>query len=164
MDHIDRKRVGAVSLHSATGKTSAPALLRSRPVNLYDWLLFLHVLAAFAIVGALVVFTVLLLTPEPAALRLTPLARRLWDLGGGGTIVFGVWLALNRPEYEIWDGWVIAALVLWVIAAGTGARFGMEYMTAEEDGRPPERSVALYAAMAAAVCLLLLDMIFKPGA
>jgi hypothetical protein len=133
-------------------------------VSLYDWLLFLHVLAAFAIVGAAVFFTVLLVTPEPAALRLTPLARRLWDVGGGGTIFFGVWLALNRPEYEIWDGWVIAALVLWAIAAGTGTRFGMAYVNPREDGRPPERPVALYAVMIVAVALLLVDMIFKPGA
>jgi len=133
-------------------------------VDLYDWLLFLHVLAGFAIVGAVVVFAVLLVAPDPAVLRLTPLARRLWDTGGGGTIFFGVWLALNRPEYEIWDGWVIAALVLWVIAAAAGARFGMGYSSAIEVGRPPERSLALYGAMTLAVSLLLIDMIFKPGA
>jgi hypothetical protein len=51
-------------------------------VSRYDWLLFLHVLAAFAIVGSVVVFTVVVLgargVPDRAAvLRLTPLARRL---------------------------------------------------------------------------------------
>jgi hypothetical protein len=133
-------------------------------VSLYEWLLFLHVLAAFAIVGAVVVFTVLVLAPDAAVLRLTPLARRLWDIGGGGTIFFGVWLALNRPEYEIWDGWVIAALVLWFVAAGSGNRLGMGYQSARESGRPPERSLALYGVSTVAVALLLLDMIFKPAA
>jgi len=133
-------------------------------VTLYDWLLFLHVLAAFAIVASVVAFTVLVVTPDAAALRLTPLARRLWDIGGGGTIFFGVWLALNRPEYGIFDGWVIAALLLWFISAGTGTRFGMAYESARQTGSPPERSLALYGVMTAAVALLLLDMIFKPWA
>jgi hypothetical protein len=132
-------------------------------VDLYDWLLFLHMLAAFALVAAVVVFTVLLLAPGPAVLRLTPLARRLWDVGGGGTILFGVWLALNRREYDIWDGWIIAALVLWVIAAGAGTRFGMAYVSAQETGRPPVRSLPLYAVMTLAVAALLVDMIMKPG-
>jgi hypothetical protein len=78
----------------ATGRSRTMA----RPVSLYDWLLFLHMLAAFAIVAAVALFTVLVAAPDPPVLRLTPLARRLWDIGGGGTILFGVWLALNRPE------------------------------------------------------------------
>ena len=143
----------------------------TRRVTLYDWLLFLHVLAAFALVAATVVFTVLLLTPEPAVLRLTPLARRLWDVGGAGTLFLGVWLALNRPEYEPWDGWVIAALVLWAIAAGAGTRFGLVYVGARQGDRPgaieagrPRPPLALYAVMTLAVAALLVDMIFKPGA
>jgi uncharacterized membrane protein len=149
-------------------------------VSLYDWLLFLHVLAAFAIVGAVVVFGVLFVATRPGtdpagalpALRLTPLARRLSEVGGTGTLVLGIWLALNRPEYEIWDGWVIAALVLWLIAAGSGARIGEGYQEARAaagDGgerfavRTP-RTVALHAVMLVAVAALLVVMIFKPGA
>jgi uncharacterized membrane protein len=149
-------------------------------VSLYDWLLFLHVLAAFAIVGAVVVFSILFVATRPGAdparalpaLRLTPLARRLWDIGGGGTLVLGIWLALNRPEYEIWDGWIIAALVLWVIAAGSGARVGAGYWEALAAAREGgERvavrtgsTVALHAVMLVAVAALLVVMIFKPGA
>ena len=42
-----------------------------------------------------------------------------------GTIVFGIWLALD--EYEIWDGWIITALVLWLLAAAVGGRVGKVY-------------------------------------
>jgi uncharacterized membrane protein len=131
-------------------------------VSLYDWLLFLHVLAAFALVAAVVAFTAMLLASDPAVLRLTPLARRLWDVGGGGTIVFGIWLALNRPEYELWDGWVIVALVLWVIAAGAGIRLGSAYASALAERRSPPRAAAPYGVMTLATAALLADMVFKP--
>ncbi len=36
-------------------------------------------------------------------------------LGAGGTIMFGIWLALSFGGYDLWDGWIIAAIVLWVI-------------------------------------------------
>ena len=49
-------------------------------------------------------------------------------IGAGGTIVFGIWLAFSVGGYDIWDFWIIAALVLWAIAAATGQRTGKEYM------------------------------------
>jgi hypothetical protein len=130
-------------------------------VDLYDWLLFLHVLGAFAAVGSVVVFTVLLLAADatPAALRLTTLGRRLWDIGGATTLVFGVWLALHVEGYDLLDGWILAALVLWVVATGSGTRLGLAYR--EPDGGRP---LVLWAVMTLAVVALLVDMIFKPGA
>jgi hypothetical protein len=130
-------------------------------VDLYDWLLFLHVLGAFGAVGSVVVFTVLLLASDatPAALRLTTLGRRLWDVGGGATLVFGVWLALHVKGYDLLDGWILAAFVLWAAAAGTGIRLGEAYRQPAA-GRP----LLLWAVMTLAVAALLVDMIFKPGA
>ena len=129
-------------------------------MDLYDWLLFLHLLGAFAAVGSVVVFTVVLLAADgtPAALRLVALGRRLWDMGGAATLVFGVWLALHVKGYDLLDGWILAALVLWAVAAASGVRLGMLY---RQGGSRP---VLLWAVMTLAVTALLVDMIFKPGA
>ena len=49
----------------------------------YDWLLFLHLIGAFAAMGSVVVFSVLLLAGDRVAgAQLTFLGRRLWDVGG----------------------------------------------------------------------------------
>jgi hypothetical protein len=45
----------------------------------------------------------------------------------GGTIVLGIWLAFSVGGYDIWDGWIIAALVLWVASAPLGQRTGAMY-------------------------------------
>ena len=137
-------------------------------MDLYDWLLFLHVLSAFAAVGSVVVFTVMLAAgPGPSpVLRLTALARRLWDIGGAGTLVLGVWLALHVDGSELWDGWIIAAFGLWAVAAGAGIRLGMEYQGAAAGERRPDggRSVLLWAITTLSVAAMLVDMILKPGA
>jgi len=79
-------------------------------VSRYDWLLFLHLIGAFAAMGSVVVFSVLFLGGDRiAAPQLTFLGRRLWDVGGLLTLVFGVWLALD--DYSIVDGWILIALV-----------------------------------------------------
>ena len=123
----------------------------------YEWLLFLHLIGAFAAVGSAVVFSVLLLGADRVAgAQLTFLARRLWDVGGLLTLVFGIWLALD--DYSIGDGWILLALLLWAIAAGAGIRLGM----AMEDGGG-ERVRPLYAVMTIAVVALLVVMIYKPG-
>ena len=132
----------------------------------YDWLLFLHVLSAFAAVGSVVVSTPSGLAARRGGdgaaevLRLTPLARRLWDVGGAGTLVLGVWLALDVDQYDLLDGWVLAALVLWALAAFGGVRLGQVL----HGGDDVSRAGLLYALTAAAVTALLVVMIFKPGA
>jgi hypothetical protein len=127
-------------------------------VSRYEWLLFLHLIGAFAAMGSVVVFSVLLLGGDRVAgPQLTFLGRRLWDVGGLMTLVFGVWLALD--DYSIGDGWILAALVLWAIAAGTGVRVGIAY-----DAGAGDRARPLYAVMTVAMLALLFVMIFKPGA
>jgi hypothetical protein len=127
-------------------------------VSRYDWLLFLHLIGAFAAVGSVVVFSVLLVGGDRVAgQQLTFLGRRLWDVGGLLTLVFGIWLALD--DYSIVDGWILTALVLWAIAAGTGIRVGMAY-----EAGTAERARPLYAVMTIAVLALLVVMIYKPGA
>jgi hypothetical protein len=132
-------------------------------VTRYEWLLFLHLIGAFAAVGSVVVFSVLLLGADRvASAQLTFLGRRLWDVGGLLTLVFGIWLALDVDGYGLGDGWILSALVLWVISAATGIRLGTVYSVERE---PPRSQVMpLYGVMAAATLALLVVMIYKPGA
>ncbi len=133
-------------------------------VSRYDWLLFLHLIGAFAAVGSVVVFTVLMAGgARVAAPQLTFLGRRLWDVGGLLTIVFGIWLALDVDGYSIGDAWILIALVLWAVAAGAGIRLGGVYDEAGP-GVSPASARPLYAVMSIAVLALLVVMVWKPGA
>jgi hypothetical protein len=131
-------------------------------VTRYELLLLLHLIGAFAAVGSVVVFSVLLAGgARVAGAQLTFLGRRLWDVGGTLTLVFGVWLALDVDGYSLVDGWILIAFALWALAGAAGIRLGMVYA----EGQPPrERVTWLYVAMAVAVAALLVVMIYKPGA
>jgi hypothetical protein len=132
---------------------------------MYDALLFLHVLAAFLLVAGVVIFSSFVLGgPIDRPSKLT--AEILWGVGGVGTLVFGIWLALNRPEYEIWDGWIIAAVVLWILANGAGARADRD-LKPTSDGSPlsiDSRVAFAHWMRVLWVVLLLVDMVWKPGA
>jgi hypothetical protein len=134
-------------------------------MSTYEWLLFLHLLAAFLLVSGLVAYSVLVLSSggAPVTRALGPPALALWNAGGLGTLVFGVWLALNVDGYELWDGWIIAALVLWLIGSGAAGRLGV---AVREGGsvQGVDGARAMVGVMALATLLLLLVMIFKPGA
>jgi uncharacterized membrane protein len=153
-------------------------------------MLALHVLSAFSYVAGIVLFWVLIVavrktdTPE-GTIRMEPIVKvgnAAVGLGAVGTILLGIWLAFRLDGYAIWDGWIIAALVLWVIAGGIGQRTGAEYMKGMTKAKELESSgqggpsaellalnrtsngVLFHALASLAVLLLLLDMIFKPGA
>jgi len=159
-------------------------------VSLDQWILALHVLSAFALVAALVLFWVMIVavrrtdTPE-GTIRMAPVAKvgnAAAGIGGGGTIVFGVWLAFSVGGYDIWDGWIIAAIVLWFVATGVGGLTGKEYMAgmkkaeelqaAGQTGPSTEllainrtqRGMVLHAVGSLVTLLILIDMIWKPGA
>jgi uncharacterized membrane protein len=158
-------------------------------VSLNDWILALHLLAAFALVGAEVVFSIMIaaLWGTDSTARVTSfttisrIATVLLLVGTAGTIVFGVWLAISKEPYDLWDGWVIAAIVLWAVATGLGQRAGTGYgSTAMEAAKLAESGTATSPAVAetfgasrafwfhvagtAVVILILIDMIWKPGA
>ncbi len=159
-------------------------------MDLSDWLLALHLLAAFALVAAQVLFTVLIVSswnldvPSQVA-RMNPVGKIgtvLVSVGGLGVLVFGIWLAFAKDSYAIWDFWILAAIVLWAIATGVGAREGRIYnaagirakelVDAGNDAPSPELSAMLRNPIAlrmhilvlVVILLLLLDMIFKPFA
>jgi hypothetical protein len=158
-------------------------------MELNDWILALHLLAAFSLVAAEVVFSIQIAalwrteSTERAA-SFMPLARigaAMVIAGTLGTIVFGVWLAISLEGYQLWDGWIIAAIVLWAIGSETGRRSGAEYAAAgtraaelAAAGTPSSPELAgtfgasrgfwLHVATVAVVVLILVDMIWKPGA
>ncbi|MGH3042778.1 MAG: DUF2269 family protein [Gaiellaceae bacterium] len=157
-------------------------------MELYDWLLSLHVLSAFAWVAALVLYTVVIVAgwglsvPSDVArmFRVTRVGDALIAVGMIGTIVFGIWLAVD--EYQIWDGWIIAALILWLVAGAVGGQVGKVYNGTRDrakalvdegrDAPSPElsamlrsqRSLVLHVLMILVVLALLVVMIYRPGA
>ena len=136
---------------------------------MYDTLLFLHVLAAFALMATVVVFSAFALGASPDS-RVLAIANVLWTIGGLGTLIFGIWLALYVKGYEIWDGWIIAAIVLWAIGTELGRRAQVGYVSmagpgAEAAAGAEVRQAALLHWLRSAVVLaLLVVMIYKPGA
>lgn len=83
---------------------------------MYDTLLFLHVLTAFLLGAAAVMSSAIVLAGQ-ATSRTLFVADRLEDLGATGTLVFGIWLALDVDGYSLGDGWILGAIVLWAMAA-----------------------------------------------
>lgn len=155
-------------------------------MGFYDWMLALHLLAALAIAAALVLYAPLVLaagrgTTLADARLLFRVARIATPLIGAGSLLalaFGIALAIDSPDYKVWDGWVIAGIILWAGLGAAGGRAGAYYTEIQKvaDGGAPdaEQQVAarlrapagriLPLAAAAIFVLALLDMLFKPGA
>ncbi len=150
----------------------------------------LHVLSAFAFVAAIILFWVLIVavrkidTPEPTV-RMEPIVKvgnAAVAIGAGGTLLLGIWLAFSVGGYDIWDPWIIAALVLWVVAGWAGSRTAVEYTRGMEKAKElvaagqtgpnaelgalnrTQTGVVMHAVVTIAVALIAIDMIWKPGA
>jgi uncharacterized membrane protein len=141
----------------------------------YDWLLFLHVLSAFLLVGAITYFWWLLLGTRPgrsllggrASLRMARPATIAITAGVAGTLIFGVWLAIDVDGYELWDGWILASLVLWAVGTFAGERSGRALTPVGDEFPAPEarrRGTLLHALTSVAALAVLVLMIWKPGA
>jgi hypothetical protein len=127
----------------------------------YDTLLFLHVLSAFALVITVVVFSAFALGAATDT-RILGVGNVMWGIGGIGTIVFGIWLAIYVKRYEVWDGWVIAAIVLWAVATELGRRAQEGFADAAAADR--SRAELMHWLRSLIVLALLVVMIYKPGA
>jgi uncharacterized membrane protein len=144
-------------------------LISSPPVELYDWLLFLHVLSAFVAVGAMTVLWGLLVGTRAPAPSIDPasamtIGRRAGISVGVGmmaVLVFGIWLAIEVDGYEVWDGWILGSIVLWVIGTAAGAKAGREFERGPE-GRAT--GIRLQAVNSVLILVILILMIWKPGA
>ena len=155
-----------------------------------DWILALHVLSAFAWVAGLIVFWVLVVAVRRAdtadeTMRMEPVTKVgtvATGIGAVGTLVFGLWLAFSVGGYDIWDPWILVALVLWAIAGGLGGRTGKAYMEGMNKARELEAAgqtgpnadllalnrtqngLVLHTVVSLLTVLILIDMIWKPGA
>jgi uncharacterized membrane protein len=159
-------------------------------VSFDDWMLALHVLSAFSWVAGVVLFWVLIVAVRrtdtaEGTIRIQPvvnIGNAAVGLGMGGTIALGLWLAFSVGGYDIWDGWIIAALVLWFVSAGLGQRTGSAYMQGANKARELETAgqtgpnaellalnrtsggVVFQLLWSVVVLLIFIDMIWKPGA
>jgi hypothetical protein len=124
----------------------------------YHALLFFHMIAAFLLAVTIVMYSAVALgaTSSP---RMLFVADRCWDVGGLGTLIFGIWLALNLEQYDFFDFWILLALALWFVATGLGQsiqrRMGGEDMAAVN---------AMHWIRTIVVIALLVTMVWKPGA
>ena len=154
----------------------------------YDWLLFLHMTGAFLFLGAAVVAIVLNVAalrrnrPSEIALLLRLIAQTTvgFIVGLLLLLVFGLWL-VHEAGYGYGDGWIVAALVLFVLSNAFGAVGGerakparelAERLAAEGDQPSAELTARLrdpvtlaldYGAALLGFAVLVL-MIWKPGA
>ena len=125
---------------------------------MYDWLLFLHLLAASLLVVTVVTYTAVALGAATDG-RTLFVADRCWDVGGLGTLVLGIWLALHLDEYGFFDGWILGAIGLWVIATGLGDTVRRRLA----DGQTAAVTTMHWLRTLTVLGLLVL-MIWKPGA
>jgi len=155
-----------------------------------DWMFAIHLLFAATLVGSLVMSWIVVVSMRtadtPAATlslhRVGLVATGATVIGLGGVITAGIWLAILRVDFHPWDGWVIAAIVLWVVATAALLRSFAEY------AKPIEKAKALVASgregssgeltalnrtstglllrvvASAAIVIIVVDMIWKPGA
>ena len=155
-----------------------------------DWILALHVLSAFSLAAGITLFWVIIVavrrvdTPEET-LRMGPTARvagAAVGAGAVGTIIFGIWLALSYGDYDLWDGWIIAAIVLWIISVALGQRTNTAYAEGVKKAQELQQAgqsgpnaellavnrtstgLVLQLATTFVILLILIDMIWRPGA
>ena len=159
-------------------------------MNFEDWIFALHLLSAATLVGSLVmswiVFVPLRSADTPVATlglnRVAMVGASATAFGLVGAIAFGIWQTILRDAFQMWDGWVIAAIVLWALATVAVLRSFVEYakpveraralVASGETGPDAELSalnrtstgLVLRALGSAAVVLIVIDMIWKPGA
>jgi hypothetical protein len=139
-------------------------------VDLYDWLLFLHVLGAFLAVGALTALWALILSSRGAAPIVSPdsamrfgrSAGILVGVGMVGALAFGIWLAIYVDGYQLWDGWILASLVVWAISGWAGGQSGKAFASDAVGGR--QAGIRYQAINSVGLFVILLLMIWKPGA
>jgi hypothetical protein len=159
-------------------------------MSFQDWIFSFHLLFAATLVGGLVmswIVVVALYSTDVAEdtvgfNRVATIANVAIVLGLPGTIALGIWLAILRPQFHPWDGWIIAAIVLWVVATAAVLRSFVEYrkpvgkarelLASGATGASSELSalnrsstgLLLRAIGSVAIVLIVVDMLYKPGA
>jgi uncharacterized membrane protein len=153
-----------------------------------DWLLMFHITGAFLLVGGSVaagcLYVLAIRAERPsetaALLRLIRVVVPVIGLGSVSALVFGLWL-VHELDFRFWSFWIIAAIVLWLVMGALGGAGGKhqgkarklaEQLAAAGDTASDElraalrdpRGNAMSWLAGIATVLLLVDMIWKPGA
>src|SRR6476620_7102651 len=98
-----------------------PVQIASLTLPFEAWIFALHLLTAATLVGSLVMSWIVVFSLRSAATagatlelnRVATVGSAATAAGIVGTIGFGIWLAILHDEFHPWDGWVIAAILLW---------------------------------------------------
>ena len=132
---------------------------------MYDTLLALHLLSAALTFVTIVMFSAWAFG-APLIRGQFVLADVAWNVSGLGLLVFGVWLALYVDGYELWDGWIVGALVLFAAASAFGAFARSQPLAAlDGGGESPQRQVTTWHWLRTLSILgILVLMVWKPGA
>jgi hypothetical protein len=159
-------------------------------VSFEDWIFALHLLTAATLVGSLVMSWIVVVASVSARTpQATLTLHRVGAVGTAATVAglvgsigFGIWLAILRDAFQLRDGWVLAAIALWVVATIALLRSFAEHakpverarLLAASGGNDPDAELAslnrsttgllLRALASAAIVLIVIDMIWKPGA
>jgi len=107
--------------------------------------------------------------------RLGRIGGPLNGIGMGLALAFGIVLALKSADFEIWNGWIVAGFVIWAAGGAVGGITGSYYTGVQklaDEGAEAEviarlhapRGALLHVVTVGLFLLLLLDMVFKPGA
>ena len=123
-----------------------------------DWLLLFHLLAAFLLAATIVMYSAVALGAAAPG-RTLFVADRCWDVGGLGTLIFGIWLALKLDQYGLFDGWILGALALWFVATGLG-----QTVQRRMEAGDTSAVAAMHWIRTLVVIGLLVLMVWKPGA
>jgi uncharacterized membrane protein len=108
-------------------------------VSTAQWLLMLHITAAFLFVGGSVaagILNVLAIRAERPSetvylLRLVRITLPIIGIGIAGTLIFGIWLWHNLG-FGIGTAWIWISLALWVAASALGGIGGRHQEKARE--------------------------------
>jgi hypothetical protein len=82
-----------------------------------------------------------------------PGGARLRDLAG-----------VRRLGYQLWDAWIVVAIVLWLVQGAFGSQLSQGYKRMADGAVAQRPALSAHVVATAAVALLLVDMIWKPGA
>lgn len=155
----------------------------------YQWVLFFHLLSAVMLASGALTYHFLhfavLRRERPSEIAAlfggAKIAGLGLQVGAAGTIIFGIWLAfVGEPDYGF-EGWVIAAIVLWVVANALGFGGGKIYEGAQKlaarlaaEGDAPsaeltglirsQRAAILTWGSTLTIVVILVLMVWKPGA
>ena len=132
---------------------------------MYHTLLFLHLLSAFIAFITVVMFGAYVLGAPMGKIGFR-IADISWNVSGAGLLIFGIWLALYVHGYEIWDGWILGALGLFIVASAFGAwaRTGVVETMAGTSETSMRRVAAWHWLRTLSLLGILALMIWKPGA